>query len=47
LKEQLKRIPKPLPRLEIAKKPIGELTFEDFTILGYEPHEAIKFAVAV
>jgi thymidylate synthase len=36
LKEQLKRAPKPLPRLEIASKPIDELRFEDFTLTGYE-----------
>jgi thymidylate synthase len=47
LKEQLKRAPKPLPRLEIASKPIDELRFEDFTLTGYEYYEPIKFEVAV
>ncbi len=47
LKEQLKRTPKPLPRLEIARKPIDELQFEDFTLIGYECYEPIKFEVAV
>jgi len=47
LKEQLTRLPKPLPRLVIAKKPIDELTFEDFTLVGYEHYEPIKFEVAV
>ncbi len=47
LKEQLKRTPKPLPRLEIAHKPIGQLQFEDFTLIGYEYYEPIKFEVAV
>jgi thymidylate synthase len=47
LKEQLKRVPKPLPRLEIARKPIDALTFEDFTLIGYECYEPIKFEVAV
>jgi thymidylate synthase len=47
LKEQLKRTPRPRPRLEIAKKPLPELTFEDFTLAGYDPYEAIKFEVAV
>ena len=42
-----KRTPKPLPRLEIARKPIDELMFEDFTLIGYEFHEPIKFEVAV
>jgi thymidylate synthase len=47
LKEQLKRSPRPRPRLEIARKPLTELQFEDFTLVGYEPYEAIKFEVAV
>ena len=47
LLEQLKREPLPLPRLQIARKPFDELRFEDFEIVGYEAHEAIKFKVAV
>ncbi len=47
LREQLKRIPKPLPRLEIAPKPIGELGFDDFMLIGYECYEPIRFEVAV
>ncbi len=47
LKEQLKRSPKPLPRLEIARKPIDELQFEDFALIGYQCYEPIKFEVAV
>jgi thymidylate synthase len=47
LKEQLKRQPKPLPRLEIARKPLNQLQFEDFTLVGYESHDPIKFEVAV
>jgi thymidylate synthase len=47
LKEQLKRAPKPLPRLDIARKPIDQLQFDDFTLIGYEYHEPIKFEVAV
>ncbi|MDH4070266.1 MAG: thymidylate synthase [Ignavibacteria bacterium] len=47
LREQLKREPKPLPRLEIAKKPIDKLTFEDFELIGYQYHEPIRFEVAV
>jgi thymidylate synthase len=47
LKKQLTRTPKPLPTISIARKPIDDLQFEDFTILGYECHETIKFAVAV
>ena len=47
LKEQLQRSPRPLPTLEIAPKPFEELAFEDFNLVGYEPHPAIKFLVAV
>ncbi|GMU88945.1 MAG: thymidylate synthase [Chlorobiota bacterium] len=47
LKIQLEREPLPLPALKIAKKPIDELTFEDFELTGYECHPAIKFEVAV
>jgi thymidylate synthase len=47
LKEQLKRTVKPLPRLEIAHKPLDELRFEDFSLVGYVSDEPIKFAVAV
>jgi thymidylate synthase len=47
LKEQLKRTPRPLPRLEIARKSIAELQFEDFSLNGYEADEPIKFEVAV
>ncbi len=47
LLEQLKRAPKPLPRLTIAKKPFWELSFEDFSITGYDPHPKIPFKVAV
>ena len=47
LLEQLKREPLPLPRLQIARKPFDALRFEDFEIVGYEAHEAIKFKVAV
>ena len=47
LKEQLQRAPKPLPRVEIARKPIDELQFEDFTLVGYECYDPIRFEVAV
>jgi thymidylate synthase len=46
LREQLNRRPLPLPRLEIARKPFDELTFEDFHLVGYRCHEPIKFKVA-
>jgi len=47
LKEQLTRDPLPLPKLEIAKKPIDELDYDDFTLKNYEHHPHIKFEVAV
>jgi len=47
LKQQLQRTPLPLPRLIIAPKPIDALVFEDFTLVGYESREPIKFEVAV
>jgi thymidylate synthase len=47
LKEQLKRKPLPLPKLKIKKKPVDELTFEDFELIGYQHHDTIKFEVAV
>lgn len=47
LTEQLKRTPKKLPILEIAKKPFWDLKFEDFKIVGYEHDPFIKFKVAV
>jgi len=47
LKLQLTREPLPLPKLEITKKPINELTFEDFRLTGYESHPKIKLEVAV
>ena len=47
LKEQVKREPLPLPKLKIARKPIDELTFEDFELVDYQYHDKIKFEVAV
>jgi thymidylate synthase len=47
LREQLKRTPLPLPKLKIARKPIDELTFEDFELIDYHPYEKIRFEVAV
>jgi thymidylate synthase len=47
LREQLTREPRPLPKLVIAKKPFGELSFEDFRVEGYDPHPSISFKVAV
>jgi thymidylate synthase len=47
LKIQLAREPRPLPRLVIAPKPIDDLRFEDFELVGYRPHGKILFKVAV
>jgi thymidylate synthase len=47
LREQLKREPLPLSRLEIADKKLDELTFEDFNLIGYKHYDKIKFEVAV
>jgi thymidylate synthase len=47
LKRQLTRLPKPLPCLTIARKPIDQLQFEDFDLKGYVCDEPIKFEVAV
>jgi len=45
--EQLQRDPQELPRLEIANKPYDQLKIEDFKLIGYNPHPAIKRAMAV
>jgi thymidylate synthase len=47
LKLQLTRNPLPLPRVEIAKKPMDELRFEDIQLLDYQHHPFIRFQVAV
>ncbi|MDZ7682120.1 MAG: thymidylate synthase [Fodinibius sp.] len=47
LKEQLSREPRPLPKLNIADKPVDDLEFEDFSLEDYNPHPGIKFEVAV
>lgn len=47
LREQLSREPRPLPQLTIARKPFDQLTFEDFTLSGYDPYPPIAFKVAV
>jgi thymidylate synthase len=47
LKLQLTREPYPLPKLEISKKPIDELEFDDFSLIDYQYHPKIKFEVAV
>lgn len=49
VREQLGRDPRPLPRLNILRKPdsIYEYRFEDFEIVDYNPHAHISAPVAI
>lgn len=49
VKEQLTREPKALPTLKLTRKPasIYEYQLDDFELVGYDPHPAIKGTVAV
>ncbi|HET6583877.1 MAG TPA: thymidylate synthase [Nannocystaceae bacterium] len=46
---QLGREPRPLPRMEIVRRPPGLFEFqpEDFALTGYDPHPPIKAKVSV
>jgi len=46
---QLAREPRPLPRLELRRRPpsLFDYTFDDFAIVGYDPHPAIRAPIAV
>jgi len=49
VKLQLSRAPRPLPKMQIVRKPssIDGYKLEDFELVGYDPHPHIKGAVAV
>ncbi|MFC4777725.1 thymidylate synthase [Paenibacillus sp. GCM10023252] len=49
VKLQLTREPRDLPQLRIARKPdsIFDYKFEDFEVVGYDPHPGIKAPIAV
>ncbi|BDA43329.1 Bifunctional dihydrofolate reductase-thymidylate synthase [Coccomyxa sp. Obi] len=49
LKEQLQNAPRPFPVLRInpEKMDIDNFAFEDFELLGYEPHKKIAMKIAV
>jgi len=47
VREQLQRTPGKLPQVEIARKPIYDLEFDDIELLNYQHAPFIKFEVAV
>jgi thymidylate synthase len=46
---QLTRSPRPLPRMEINPevKSLFDFVYEDFKLLGYDPHPALPAKVSV
>jgi thymidylate synthase len=49
VREQLSREPRALPQMKLnpARKELGDFVYEDFELVGYDPHPAIKAPVAV
>jgi len=47
--EQLRRDPRPLPRLELRRRPatLFEYEFDDIGLVGYDPHPPIRAPIAV
>jgi thymidylate synthase len=47
--EQLARVPRPFPKLELARRPDDMFSYrpEDFILTGYDPHPHIAAPVAV
>lgn len=47
--EQLRRVPRALPRLVIARRPptLFDYRLEDFEFVGYDPHPPIRAPIAV
>ncbi len=46
---QLKRMPRPFPKLRIKRKveSIDDFKLEDFELIGYDPHKKIAMDMAV
>lgn len=49
VREQLARVPRPLPRLKLTRRPasIDDYRITDFAVEGYDPHPPIQADVAV
>ena len=47
LQEQLKRSPKNLPTIKVAKKPLFSITFDDIDLMNYQHDAFIRFPISV